>query len=754
MLDLFRYGASLEAWTGMLLLCAALGFRWMDVAPDSAGTSNRRALTGFAIAGSTYWLAVSGHPQMAYYGAMGATLFATLLPFWAFHVAPDAPPVTQRTLLRFWAGALLWSLLGVLLAAGFLLPLYFDFVRANAVRVGAPYAWATAYGDTFGGTFRNFVDPLASDVNGAFGGTPLFLVAALVPVLFFRKERLPLPIWTAWALALFALLHALGPCTPVHYLAWRIFPMASAFRVPGRIAVVLPLLFLLPLSWLARARQPDIAMRRNIRRPAIAWLPAGAALLVVVAYWLTPCHDLAVTAYTPAAFRNLNPWIRAGTGVLSAVVLCSAIAASVPAWRRLALSSLLAGSCVLMACCLRCGTWLAWREPSPTWETMASQKQERLDYRSYPGLGMENIAIQRQAEETCLEPFLARLYREAIPARDRDDMYVRLRQGRRPDQAVIENYPGVVQPVNGSASSEDRVELLQATFNTLTFRVRTREAGILGLAYPSCPDWRASVNGNRVPVYRANGSCQAVALPKGESRVQFCCWSQAAALGWRITGLGIALAGGAAAWRCKRRRIRWPLAAVCVVLGLGAPCAAIRSFGGGTGLGARYVWTWADAPRCDNLAYGKHTVMSSIEAGESPYLFGGGRAVDGVIGAFSRCRSARQPAPFWTVDLHQTSAVASVVAYVPATKPGWNVPPLKVLGTTAADRMSEPLGELKPMDGGNVRRLSLPTPVLARYVTIQATGVCALSLDEVEVYASPSPCDAPDCCAESARDPR
>ena len=70
MLDLFRYGASLESWTGFIFLVSTIGYHYLSPTPLKSP---------FLIICSTYWLVCSGHPQMMYYSLCGAALFTVLL---------------------------------------------------------------------------------------------------------------------------------------------------------------------------------------------------------------------------------------------------------------------------------------------------------------------------------------------------------------------------------------------------------------------------------------------------------------------------------------------------------------------------------------------------------------------------------------------------------------------------------------------------------------------------------------------------
>lgn len=163
MLDLFRYGASLESWTGFIFLFSTIGTHYLR--PTSFKSQ-------FLIICSTYWLVCSGHPQMMYYSLCGAALFVLVLPYFV----ATLPNVNQNefpTMRRFWIQVAASVLAGILLASAYIAPFYFEFLADNAGRVGRDYNFAVSFVDTFLGTVNNFIQPLRSDVHGAFGGSSL-----------------------------------------------------------------------------------------------------------------------------------------------------------------------------------------------------------------------------------------------------------------------------------------------------------------------------------------------------------------------------------------------------------------------------------------------------------------------------------------------------------------------------------------------------------------------------------------------------
>ena len=253
MLDMFRYGASLENYTGLLYLATAAGWYWLRP---------RGAVGPACMILATWLLVCGGHPQIMYLGLLGAGVLALVLPF-ALGSPGPGDGTGRPGLAGYYARVGSSVGAGLLLSSGYLLGFANDFMKDNLMRVERGYSWSLGYGDSWGGTLNSFFAPLHADVHGAFGSSPLILFAMLAPPLlaFGRSGRrggvgsggpssgIGLVLW---ALALLVLLCGLGEQTPVHHLFWKYVPFAGSFRVPGRIHLLLPLLFLLILAGLAR----------------------------------------------------------------------------------------------------------------------------------------------------------------------------------------------------------------------------------------------------------------------------------------------------------------------------------------------------------------------------------------------------------------------------------------------------------------------------------------------------------------------
>ncbi len=468
MLDLFRYGASFESWTGHLFLCVAIG-RYCLKPTKFQGP--------LLIIGLTYCLVCSGHPQMMYYGLLGAGLFMLVIPYFLAMMLPERE-MTFRMVLKFWLGLGLCLGAGILLSSAYVFPFYFDFVTGNAGRVGRGYAWADTYRDTFIGTLNNFFYPLRSDVHGVFGGSSLFLAAIMTPVLRLFRVSVPRVVWTILGLILLIFMHIQGSGTPVHYLVWKYFPLASSFRVPGRISLIMPIFFMLVLAWAIRTEPFRVKLAGRDILIVPQTIIAATAFLMTVAYacvssLMTNIPDPAV--FSPSAIREIP--LRMDHAALAAGMLTLAALAvhGLLSQRRFMAELLLCLTvCAQIMGLLYYGTWVQTKNDKPSFEQMLAQKRQKLEYHAdLPGFGLGTEAVMRQARRSYLEPFLGKVYTRYLSAEDNDNAYALMKQGRTYDQVVLEGYTPLYyddkpQP---SENATHQAKLTYSSFNRLVFDV-------------------------------------------------------------------------------------------------------------------------------------------------------------------------------------------------------------------------------------------------------------------------------------------
>lgn len=182
MLDMFRYAASLENYTALLLLCVTIS--WYYITP-------KKRLARFFIAVSTYLLVVGGHPQIMFFGLFGAAIVCLIIPFYMKLMLPEQASLPLRRVGVFYLTVGGWMLIGILLASFYVMPFYFEYIQESVRNLNMGFRWACEYQDTLVGNLCNFFNPFHSNMCGAFGGSALIILAAIVPVLALFKIRVP-----------------------------------------------------------------------------------------------------------------------------------------------------------------------------------------------------------------------------------------------------------------------------------------------------------------------------------------------------------------------------------------------------------------------------------------------------------------------------------------------------------------------------------------------------------------------------------
>ena len=730
MLDIFRYGASLESWTGYLFLCSTIGFYYLKPTQWKGPVF---------IIGATYWLVCSGHPQMVFYGLLGAGLFTLVFPF--FTRATLAEWTTDFvSIYRFWLRITIFGAVGLLLSSAYTLPFYFDFILSNAHRVAQDYAWADVYRDTFMGTLNNFFQPLRSDVTGVFGGSSLILTVALLPFLRLFRVKVPPVIWGIWGILALAFLHMQGGRTPVHFLIWKFFPLASSFRVAGRVSLIMPVFFMLVLTWLVKAEVVRLKIF-NRQFGVFPWtLLAAVALIFIGGYILIPASIIRnTTIYSATSIRQIPPRLE------SIALLCGAASLALIAiqgyLRRLEhigqiLLLLFVG--LQIALLLQYGTWIEKKKDTPTLTQMYQAKKQNLNYRLATGYGLANSVIIQQVQKSFLEPFIGRIYRRYRIAENNEAAYALMRQDRSPEQVTIEGYAlkqGLPGKQNTGKGLVNSTKLVFSTFNRLVFEVQCTKKAFFSLAYPYTRHWTAYVNDKEAPVYRANGAYHAVEVPDGSSRVEFRYWSAAAFWGMVISSITLLSIGFIVSFRVTKRPLNvWIAVSLCILIIAGFSYW-YRSLYNGANLGTTYFWKEAPSSSFQNIAYGKRTFMSSLLFENYPYYRSNGQAVDGNYTPKSGFITAFESQPWWVVDLYRPRSIGSVVIYEGIDDSKFNMRPLTV--AFASNRKEWRTVETIT-DGIHKSPLiiKLKKPQDARYILLRASGTCHLSFDEVEIYSA------------------
>ena len=728
MLDLFRYGSSLENYTGFLLLCAAMVFHYIKPT---------RVLGPALVIGATYLLVCGGHPQMMYLGLLGAGLACLSIPHAIAAIDPEVDVTMKRT-LKFFGSVAICVAAGVLLASAYIVPYYFEFVRETAVRGGRGYKWSLAYCDTWGGQLNSFLKPMESVTMSVFGSTPVIVLAAMSPLIFAIRPRAPKVILFLWVAMVAIFFCSLGEATPVHYLFWKYFPLAQSFRVPGRITMILPVILLLILAWMFRPGEKALSLGK-LKLPFSPYMVLaliGAALFIVYEFDLVkripePTH------YIPSRVNERPSWIDPvlfWTGLGSFVLL--AVRGINFRWRTAGGIALCAAVVFQVTLEMRYGTWVVKKRTMPTLASMDEKKQNKLSFVGAPGYGMEAPIVSSQMSRSSLDPWLSRFFRKYKSATSQEQAYELMAKDHRADTLIVENHTPDGTETGDTSTQDvrrlDRVVLDKSSFNRLVFSVSTFAPGFVTLSFPFSGRWRALVDSSEAEVHRANGYENAVFVPAGEHTVEFRFWSAASVAGMVASCVTLLLIGVYTAFSFRSLKSRIAVSTVAVIVPSLVFLGWWDSLYSGDNLKTRYEWKSSQFPSPNNIAYGKRSKMSSIKSNQMPYFYYPGRGVDGDTSSrgFATSRGGRRP--WWEVDLGREYALKEIVIYDGPNRWGRAYLPLIILLSNDGKRYRTAL-EIEDRGREKPWRIAV-NGERARFVKLLSSRRGMMSFIEVEVY--------------------
>jgi len=281
----FPYSGFLVAHLGHYSMLAAavwIPWLWLGLA-RSVVTSRWR--WSVLTASATFLLCTGGHQQTVLYGLSASALWwlvcfvrwraGELAAIVARDRAVEDVEVWRRTgkLLADAARSGLPVASGVLAAAPALLP-SLDLARRSVRAGGLGYEQASEFSlqpialvnfflpRLFGDNPTNWWGPWASGEVWAYTGVVTLFLASLALAL----SREPLR-WALAGIGLVALLHALGPATPLHGWVYRFIPFADLLRAPARSLLFVDLvLALLSALGLAAVLEPGVVSPSFHRR--------------------------------------------------------------------------------------------------------------------------------------------------------------------------------------------------------------------------------------------------------------------------------------------------------------------------------------------------------------------------------------------------------------------------------------------------------------------------------------------------------
>ncbi len=767
MLNLFQYGAPLEAYTGYLILCSLIGLYCIN---------SKGFFLPLAIIFTTYSVICSGHPEEMYYGLLAAGLFTLIAPFYISTMLSDVK-IDFKSAFRFWLKTVLFLFLGIILSSTYIVPFYLEFLRFNVHRVGQNYKWANFVTDTFIGTLNNFFLPLRSQTFSAFGGSSLIIMAVTLPVVRLFRIRFPRPIWTLWFILFVIFMHMLGNMTPVHRLFWEYLPFASSIRLPGRISIIMPFFMMLILGWIAKSKASTIFIGESSVNLRPVTILASVTVLLILIYYL-----FCVIGYYVFHFSSFLKWFNPHfkdnlrylnisyeeveitliiLGVLSLLSLIFYVEGKKLArWFGMAVLIIAVILQLGIAFKYRSMNWITSKEriDIPTFNEMKSQKGKELTYLYYPGAGLQSSIVTKQLDHSFIEPFLGKIFTEVIPVNSQEEAYEKMWRMRLPQQVFIEGYDvkRAGQITDGAKDMrKGEVSLVYSSFNRLEFKVYSEKPAIFGLSYPYTDNWRAWVNGEKVKVYRANGTAHAVEIPEGESIVEFRYWSGAFFWGMIISCMTFTLIGvfvGLKGFRGLRRAI---IVIVVIVIGAGTFMLWYKSLYNGENLETEYTWTYTPPSSSPNLAYGKKnwTNISTIHLNETyrELELYRGKIVDGDKSPGNGFITCYYDSSAWFVDLSRDKKIKKILFYYSN-----KVPPFLLLKNCSVFEDERGGGKGRKIydilasndrerwkiigsvevenNGSGVREVIFQDIQTARFIQIKLQGRGQLSFDEIEIY--------------------
>jgi hypothetical protein len=381
---------------------------------------------------------------------------------------------------------------------------------------------------------------------------------------------------------------------------------------------------------------------------------------------------------------------------------------------------------------LRYGTWVVKKPPpTPTFEQLCNYQREKLTFWG-PSGDWSRTGLNEHLEKTFLEPALSHISRKYTVVKTPQEAYETMARERSIGTVMVENFPAA-EAQKGEAAGTGRIELKYNSFNNLKFDVMCSQPAFFVFSYPYSERWRAYVNSERLPIYRANGFEHAIWLPAGSSEVEWRYWSKPAVIGMGLSCLTLGLTVLFLLWNL---RVRW----VGRVAIIAVPFACVflflvwyNSLYAGDSIATRYVWkTDSDKQHLSshyNLAYGKKTTMST---NRSAYEEDSSIGVDGLRNWRYGFDTRVADHVWWQVDLGAAMQIAQILIYKKADTHIKCSFPFGVLVSTDGQKwfLAQRIDgstDLKPW----LIRLK---DITARYIRLQTPSRGRLVLAEVEVY--------------------
>jgi len=569
-------------------------------------------LAGFAAVFGLQLLAA--FPQSAYNAALVYAALVAARCLWLLTTAAGhGSGIDKSSTVGFAAGALAAAAIGVLIGMAQLLPLW-EFGTLSDRSGGGTFEWATK----FNYWPRNALTFLLPYANGDgfeqmsrgqsvfwedYGYVGLTTVLLALVAVASRWRRFVVAFWLATGLVAYGLV--LGKTTPIYWLAYKIVPGLSTFRLPTRFLFIVELALVL-LAALGLTAIEELLRRRVTRGPR-RFAASGVALalvagtgadlvyqnlrqnpLVAAERWLRPPASAAAIlrnrewgrVYSPGnSLRHFEAYYEAegGKGDLAPLVAHRELLQ--PNTNLLYGVESLGGysgintrwSVDLIGDHNRRGIvddlhgfdqrqlipdtgffdllealsvrWLILPSPVPEGrlEHVASVGSAEV-YRLPWAMPRARVVARARIVASAAE-FKSLLLNKAIDLRQEAALH---------DPEAAASIAGL-DPAGPESAPAGEARLVVDRATEVVIETTAPRGGFLLLADAWYPGWKATVDGRPAPIFRSNVAHRAVPLPAGNHRVVFSFRPVIAAVGWTLSAAGLAILLGVCAWLLPRK---------------------------------------------------------------------------------------------------------------------------------------------------------------------------------------------------------
>ncbi len=315
----------------------------------------------------------------------------------------------------------------------------------------------------------------------------------------------------------------LGNKTPIYYIFWKFFPLASSFRIAGRISIIIPPIILLILIWIFHPKNK--ILHKNIKYVLVI-----CSVFSIISILLKNIFDFKYTTCSPISLRNIPSFIIITLEIL--LIISPIIITLITKYKSLKfIIALLILSQLTIT--LYLGTWIEKKKDFPTFKDILSSRKVKQGFNKYPGYGLYTKNAISQINQHFFSPYLAKNYNKCINAANEKESFHVLTSIRKPKEAVIISDNKL--PTSNEENLNSSIRLLYNSNNKIIFSSTTSDPSIFVLSYPFDKNWNVKVNNKIHSIFKANGNQIGIVIPRGTSLIEFFYWSHSIAIGLIIS---------------------------------------------------------------------------------------------------------------------------------------------------------------------------------------------------------------------------